>query len=191
MKAPILLLFLIFSMNLSAQIPAIKSNSNLLDRHRSLALPFAENAELIITYREENIFRDNLPPHWLLILRNNEWTMTRISRTQKGTKSTTLAEKFPVNQDSARQLISLLTSGNFWNLNGNDDSEIVDQKQDLPPLADNERVYQRFEVIQGNQFRVIEYYSPDAFLKRVPELENTRKFINCRDAFLRIIKQAK
>lgn len=189
------------------QVPDIRHNYTKQDSTENpLIDSFAKQYDFTIAYTEQSYWWSDRKSYKILACSDHKWTSWTysdhfIQRTKKKKKKKILVDKvrngqfFKVKTElestSVLQLLSSLSSNEFWTLN-NDSlnqtriSKIRIENGDTINRTESisDGINYRFDILSRTKLQVIESYEPDHFLKLFYDMVDRRKFLKSRDAFL-------
>lgn len=169
----------------SIQFPQIESNASQEDKSESLIYYlFNGKKTFLIAYANECYWWSDKKYYQVLAWENNKWEKIIISskRNKKGEWSKPKVSTKIIDSESANQLIVELSKLSFWNLQ-NDKLNItkqVDGEGMTNKYSISDGINYRVEILQGNNFRIIESYEPEYFLSKMPELKERETFIKSK-----------
>lgn len=208
MKNLIIIAFFLVGQSRSfGQLPSIKHNYSTLDSSGNpLIDSFAMQYDFTVAYTEQSYWWSDRKSYKILACSDNQWTSWTYSdytiqwTKKKGSKKILVDTvrygqftkgKTDLKNSSVLHLFSALDSNYFWELNNGSLNETVvktwveNGDTVVRKASVSDGVNYRFDILTKESLRVIESYEPDYFLKLSADMEERKKFVKSRDAFLK------
>ncbi len=208
LKTLIIISFLLVVQSKSfGQLPDIRHNYTKQDSiENPLIDSFAKQYDFTIAYTEQSYWWSDQKSYKILTYSDNKWTSWTysdyfIQRTKKKGKKKIpvdtvrngkfLKGKADLENISVLQLISTLDSNDFWTLNVDSLNKTIvktwveNGDTMVRKVSVSDGVNYRFDILTKGSLRVIESYEPDYFIKLCADMEERRKFVKSRNAFLK------
>jgi len=172
------------------QIKPFKANATDKQKTESVIYKnFVNECDLMIAYTRENYWWHAKRYYSLLALNKGRWYRGYLFSEQlKSGKWTYPKIRFEeVDADSAMAMIGYLNKAGLYTLSQdslNIDTKIVDEDK-VRKFSVSDGVNYKFEILYKNELAIVEAYSPEYLLSKLPEIKTREAFIKCRDWFVR------
>ena len=186
-----LLFFLFVQFKLIGQVPIFTHNYKLQDTVDILPVySLINDYEFSLTYLDEAYYLSGNKDYKVLSFRNNKWIAlsypyykdknndTLIKKEPKKLQGKYYIENENLKIEDVNSLLDFFSANSFWTLNEDSLSKI-----------EKARIYDatnfRFNAFTPTKQRVIQSYAPDFYVSQSKGMADRRKFILCRDEFLK------
>jgi len=192
--------------NIFCQLPNFENNFTKNDSISSPLLDsFSKEFNFVFAYMEQASPNHN---YKILAKKNTKWSYWTFSDNYlQWTKKDNIYKvdtirvgtfwegKKSITTKQADEILEFLNQNNFWKLRNDslNQSRVTEKYYDdenggtifTQDKGPTDQINYRFEVYKIKNCRVIESYGPDYFVEKYPNLYDRKKFINCRDKFLK------
>ncbi len=186
-----LLFFLFVQFKLIGQVPNFTHNYKLQDTVNILPVySLINDYEFSISYLDEAYYHSGNKDYKILAFRNNKWVAlsfpyyrdqnhdTILKKEPKKLEGKYFIENENLKIEDVNSLLDFFSANSFWTLS-----------EDSLSKVENARIYDatnfRFNAFTRAKQRVIQSYAPDFYVSQSKGMADRRKFILCRDEFLR------
>ena len=186
-----LLFFLFVQFKLIGQVPIFTHNYKLQDTVDILPVySLINDYEFSLTYLDDAYYLSGNKDYKVLAFRNNKWIAlsfpyykdqnndTLIKKEPKKLQGKYYIENENLKIEDVNSLLDFFSANSFWTLNEDSLSKI-----------EKARIYDatnfRFNAFTPTKQRVIQSYAPDFYVSQSKGMADRRKFILCRDEFLK------
>ncbi|MBD1399019.1 hypothetical protein H9Q13_17755 [Pontibacter sp. JH31] len=191
MKILLLHILLLLSTCGYGQIPVIHSDSNQ-SNESTIYKNFEGKYDFLIAYTEESYWWSDRQFYQILALKDGQWnSITLASKKKKNgdfRKPTIKVNSY--DKENAQLLLSQLDQLGFWTLNS--DSLNITQRENpdstVTAYTLSDAANYKFEIMTKEDYKIIEAYTPEHFLEKLPEIKSRQKFITGRDIFKKALK---
>jgi hypothetical protein len=173
------------------QTPTIESNANFVEGSTSEFLfMLRDNYEFVIAYQEDSFWGNSNLDYQALVLKNGKWYYISKRQTNKKSLKARMKTK-QIDSSLGNNLLDSLNQISFWSLNSDSlnikTRKIDDSTSTLYSISDG--INYSFEIFNKVNYRKIQAYEPEYYLRKIPEIKSRQTFVDARKMFKDLIKK--